>query len=126
MSLLPAGLQSLNLGRNQFPRLPHALSSATQLTSLSVARDRSFVFMYDEEEVEDVLRDHLQDHLPALQEFNMVGSWVRVGGWVGKVHLPLGAGWLGGCSRSCVTLGLLGRWLDHPGFQAGRLDGTNC
>ena len=42
-----------------------------------------------------MLRDHLQDHLPALQEFNMVGSWVRVGGWVGKVHLPLGVGMAG-------------------------------
>ena len=60
------GLRSLDLSTNSFAVLPWALSTATQLTWLSVRADESFDYFIDSDD------DLLVAHLPALKEFDMV------------------------------------------------------
>lgn len=63
-----AGLRRLNLSYNCLRCLPQALSSASQLTSLSISRNERFSL--GPEDVEELLAPYL----PALQTFDMVLS----------------------------------------------------
>lgn len=65
-SCCTAGLRSLDLGFNRFDRLPLALSTATQLTRLSLQGDHNFVVNLESDD------DLLLAHLHALRELDLV------------------------------------------------------
>ncbi|PRW58052.1 leucine-rich repeat-containing [Chlorella sorokiniana] len=69
-----AGLRQLDLSHNSFRELPWALSTATQLTSLSVRGDNCFDYACAWGDEDDLL----SAHLPALDEFDT--SYTK--GWV--------------------------------------------